>query len=388
MWFGHTHSSIALDAGPASIALCQLTRKRGSLGFHRWGALEDPLRERTAGEQLDRLPLERATRLVEQTGFRGHQVSIALKPPDAFFQAAKIPDSMRGAPRPQWLTMLRFEAARDAQCDPEELEVDFWRLPPGNRSGANVMITAVHRPVIARWCEALRAMGLTLRQVDVAPCALLRAAWHTGLPRVRPGADAKPEQRQVLWGVLDIGFSGALLAVALNSHCVYVRPLMTGGDALSLALVDALEVDYAVAETLKRQYTGPRPTPARAEGQPPSDSIETLPPAVANHALDGVDQALHAVLRARIRHLATEIERAFAYPMENYPDATPTAIYLCGGGARLGGLPEALHRLLGVEVALLDPCSGLLPPARGMPMHQSHHASLTACVGLALGDVA
>jgi Tfp pilus assembly PilM family ATPase len=73
--------------------------------------------------------------------------------------------------------------------------------------------------------------------------------------------------------------------------------------------------------------------------------------------------------------------------MENYPDAAAGALLLCGGGARLAGLPETLTRDLGIPVTRLEPCAALAAnrgPAGADPPPQS---GLATCIGLALGDL-
>jgi cell division ATPase FtsA len=275
---------------------------------------------------------------------------------------------MLSGPRTQRTTMLRFEAARHVQVDPETLEVGLWPLPPGNRSGSNVMIVAAKREVLSRWVGVLDAIGLELSEVDALPRALLRVAAHAGLPT----AESDRPASESLWGALDIGFSGALVAVALGSQCVYVRAIALGGDSFTAAVRDALRVDYGTAERLKRQYR----SPGQVEGSPAAgDQGESA-------QLQGV---LHSVLQGRVRTLAGEVERAFAYAMESYPEKTPVGLYVCGGAAKLAGLPAGLRQRLGIEVKLLNPCCRVEVPAGGIPVQETHYPSLAACVGLALG---
>jgi len=345
-----------------------------------WGVAEDPLRDRPAADQAQRIAVERVVRLVRQSNFRGRRASIALKPPEVAFHAATVPDAFFTVPHGQRLTMLRFEAARQMQAAPEELEVDFWRLPPGNRAGHNVVIAAAKREAVVNWVRRLAQVGLELSLVDELPCALIRSAWRVGLPG---RTDRPPEE--CLWGVLDIGFSGALLAVALGSQCVYVRTMTAGGDSLSSAIENAVRVNYGAAEILKRQYQPPR---AASDRSLPAAPLSPSSPTVAAARPDGLAAPLHALLRTRLRMLAVDTERAFAYAMESYPTATPVGLYLCGGGAKLAGLPELLAEWLGIEIRMLNPCENVPVEPGNPPVHGAYYPNMAACMGLALREVA
>jgi len=373
--FRAAHSGIALDVGPASVAACQLVRDPDGPRLHRWALLDDPLREPPAADDNDEQVRARTLRLVQQAGFRAREAAVALQPPDVTFHAATVPPTMEGLPREQWLTMLRFEAARQLQCQPDELEADCWPLPPGNRSGANVMIAAVERERLARWRKLVEGAGLLLRQIDVLPGSLLRFAGLHGAPN----DGCKDAHSAELWGVLDVGFSGSRLVVALGGCCVYARALVPGGDSLTQALAAALEVDYATAERLKRRRAPAPPQVRSGEEQRSAKTPAAVEP-------DDLDRLAAASFQHWTRTLAGDIERAFAYALESYPEATPAALFLCGGGARLTGLAVALQTLLGVPVDLLPPLQeGSC--AAGTSPHEGDWPALAACFGLALGDL-
>lgn len=361
MWFRRRCSGIALDVGRASVSACQVARNRRGLTLSKWGAVEDPLRERPSSDELGDTPVERTTRLIHQLGFQGRHLLLALKPPEVSFLTVTVPDAISSASREQLLNGLRFEAARELQCDPNSLVADGWPLPQGNRSDENYMIAAIPQTAAARWSSFADSIGLTLRRIEVLPSALLRAAWRQG----RQAEDA-------LWGVLDFGCRSCVLALAKGPHCVYVRQLSIDGDCLTQSICDSLGVDYATAEMLKREY---RASPDAG----PTD----------RGSADGshVPQSVHSLLRSRIKTLADELERAFGYVMETYPDLSPTALSLTGSGARLSGLRETLCENLGIDVELLNPCDGLEVGRHASSLDESVHTCIAASVGLAIGDV-
>ncbi len=363
MWMRRRCSSIALDVGRASVTACQVSRDRAGLTLHKWVAVEDPLRERPDGDALGEAPVERTGRLIRQSGFRGREVILALKPPEVSFLTVTAPEALLNSSREQMLTGLKFEAARELQCDPKTLVVDGWRLPEGSRAGDNYMIAAIAEDTVKDWSRFADSTGLLVRRIEVLPSALLRAA-----PRGDPG------EQKSLWGVLDLGYGSCVLTLAKNAHCIYVRQLSVDGDSLTMAIRDALGVDYGTAEILKRQY---RPPADDAAGRRRDDRS------------DGGDMplAVHTLMKSQINALIAELERAFGYVMESYPELSPTVLHVSGGGAKLNGLCDTLHERLGIGVRPLDPCQGLKTGRSASPVEEDSHACLAASVGMAIGDV-
>ena len=363
MWMRRKYSSIALDVGRASVTACQVVRDRVGLTLHKWVAVEDPLRERPGTDALGAAPVERTARLVRQSGFRGREVILALKPPEVSFLTVKAPEALLRSSREQLLSGLKFEAARELQCDPKTLVVDGWRLPEGSRSGDNYMIAAIAESTVHDWSRFADSTGLLVRRIEVLPSALLRAA-----PRGDAGDDKS------LWGVLDLGYGSCVLALAMDVRCVFVRQLSVDGDSLTLAIRDALGVDYGTAEILKRAY---RPPVNADAGRRHDDFVDS----------GDMPQAVHALMKSHIKALAGELERAFGYVMEGYPELVPTVLHVSGGGAKLSGLCDALHEQLGIDVRPLDPCQGLKTGRNGSPVDTASRAQLAASVGMAIGDV-
>lgn len=365
-----SYSALALDIGAAGVALCRLARQGERLMIDAWALLEHHLRDRPADPLEDPVVRKRVARLVRQQRWGGCDAAVALRPPDVAFHFANVPDAMESSPRDQWLTMLRFEAARQMKAEPDDLEIDYWRLPQAPHGGIGVLIAAVRRETLDRWCRLLDEVGLIPARVDASACALVRAA-----------QPLTPADVDALWGVLDIGMGSALLTLFRNGICVFVRAISITGDSLTAAVQEALDLDFPTAETLKRNY---RPPFRGTGGQRAEDAGSEVGTAVAAD----VRSVVHGLVRTRIRVMASEIERAFGYVMANHPDAVPRKLWLTGGGARLAGLPTMLHGLLGIDVELLNPCHHLATSRDVTPPTEVQRARLALCVGTALGDFA
>lgn len=349
------YSDIALDIGPASIGWCQLRRTAAGSVAHRCGAAFDALRQRPECELTSRLLLARVARLAQQTGFHGRAVSIALKPPEMAFIPSTVPTALLDGPAAQRLTAMRFEAAREMQTDPNGLLLDTLPLPPGNRNGQNIMIVAAPQNVVERWSTLLESIDLDLARVDAAPLAMLRAA-----------ARDKTIEPNALWGVVDIGFSSSVVALAIGHSVVYVRQVAEAGDAATAAIARTLNVDYGPAEVVKTRFVGA----ARAQA-PDADAADAAE-----------DPRAAAMIRTHLAMIATEVSRAFAYTLESYDNVVATTLYLTGGGAEAHEACELFGRALDIPVSRLEtPRTSSGPAASDAEIRRA-----AVAFGLALGD--
>lgn len=391
------YSAIALDVGTVRVSACQLAQTRAGPILRQWAVSQDPLRERppivSGAVQKESVIAQRAARMIRQAGFRGCDVLLGLNPPDVGFVPLTIPGAMLAVNREELLRALSIQAAREMQADPTTLIVDYWKLPcvkrkSDKRDTENVMVAAASAQAVAAWSDFVESIGLNLRHVDVAPCALLRAIWSR---------DADPQATPHVWGVLDIGFSHSVLTLAIGPECVFVRELTLTGDALTIAVLTTLEVDYENAEMLKRQVSVAKmpgaspdqPHPSPAETAQGGVIVKTERRARAGNWGDVFSRRVGAVLRGRLKSLAQEIEHAFTYVMENYPDVSPakTGLFLTGGTSLLDGFSDHLSELLGVDVEILDPTTNLAAlPSAHCPT-TANYPHLSTGVGLALGDL-
>lgn len=375
---GARHSTIALDIGAVSVRVLQLRRAASQIVPSCVCLVNNRLHASPAPDTSGSLAVQRATRVVQQLELVGRAASVAAWPPDVSFHLLQVPNEMFAAAQAEWNTMLRFEAARMGKGTPDEFEVAAWPLPGRGVGGANVMLAFTLRARAAAWRSLVAHMGLELQRIDLAPLALVRAAWRAGVP----GAPSNP--REALWGVLELGALNCCLTIAVGNQCIFVRSLNLGGDSFTRAIVDSLELDYAAAETMKvDEELNLLNSPCQRHGS--SDAGDDGGAVVLQQ--DQVALAL-ASIRTRTRALTAELRRAFTYAMESYADAAPVGLYLTGGGANLRGLSEHLNESLGIPALRLTPRMVLgRERLAALGMRELDDASLTVATGLALGDL-
>jgi Tfp pilus assembly PilM family ATPase len=334
-WLCARRSAITFDVGAAGLRAYQL-RQRGqdlvpcdALAFERTPTDPSGRTEPPTAPVVDAAQL---SRLIGQGHFVGPDVALVLSPPDVQFLPIRLPAQALAQSAERIEQALKWEVAQESRHGAENLEVRHWTLPAGVGQSANVMAVVASSELVLRWCDLLEQQRLTLRRVDVSPCALVRLACCVWAP-------AEGD----LWGVLDLGLRHSTLTVVIGRSPTYIRSLSVCAHHWTQKLAEAFEVPYATAEHLKREQSvqaTDRGVRAAAEG---------------GNLLQAADLsgAFSGVLRESLRVLAQETGRCFSYVMQGFPDTSVKHMFLAGGGAGLSGLPAVLGAELGIPVSLL-----------------------------------
>lgn len=247
----------------------------------------------------------------------------------------KVPD-VAAAKREK---IIRFEAQ---QSIPYALtEVVWGQAVTGGGPERAVLLCAAKLAVVSELCAAAEAAGFAPGWLWPAPMALGEGArWGAG--------DATEPVLRV-----SIGARSTILGLH-ESGRFHARTLPFGGQSVTLALGESLAGDLAQAEALK------------LSGQPAA----ALAPAAEGFAA----------------RLAREITRTVEHFQREAGARAPERVVLCGGGARLAGLPERLARHLRVPVAGADPLAGveLGQAAAGAGAHAETLAELVGAGALRL----
>ncbi len=392
-WLRPRRSAITFDLGAAGIRACQFLQ-RG-----REPRLCDVL-------QLDLMPAEAADppaaptfepallrRLVGQGRFVGNDVTLVLSPPEVQFYPLRLPEQALTQAPERLEQALKWEVAQESRTEAEDLEVRHWPLPRGRGQPANVMAVVMPSQTARQWCEQLQRQHLTVRRIDVSPCALVRLSRCLWTPAEND-----------LWGVLDLGLRHSTLTVVIGTVPTYVRSLSVCAHQWTRQLAAAFEVAYPLAEHIKREH-GVQPTEVRDGNLAPADDRRSTPAGtttvaagprtgrptgwkpvphttvaagprtgrptgwkpvphtgkmpvphtnVAAGPTNDLGSALSSVLRDTLHTLAQEVGRCFSYVLQSFPEHNAKRLLLAGGGAELGGLSKVLEAELDIPVAPLD----------------------------------
>ncbi|MBL8877851.1 MAG: pilus assembly protein PilM [Phycisphaerales bacterium] len=356
----HRTSSIACDAGASGARLCQVRANGASRTICEALSLNVSIRnDGPAG--FPTIDTARVARTVANGDFSGRELCLVLSPPLVRFTPLHMPPAVLNQSQSRIESAIKLEVSRGQREPGEDTEVRWWRLPRAVGQQPNIMAVSLPTEAAMACHTQLASVGLQLKRVDVAPCALARAA------RV---LSASPETD--VCGILDLGAKQTTLTMVVEGTPVYVRELPLTGPKWTNAIADSLHISPEMAETVKRRagITGGSASPHEAEGELTDERLPSV---------------LFSVLRQPLEALVQEIVDCFSYVFRSNHDMHSGRLWLAGGGAKLPGLCDYLEVTCGMSVRPLAR-SAVSGENAKIDTRCEFDAESAACFGAALLD--
>lgn len=307
---------LAVDAGASHVASGAFTS-----GAHGKLVLEEfALETRTSDPSLEPGWMERTAQALASVaaGQKSHGPA-ALGVPGhlaltKFVKTPAVAPAKRGK-------VIQFEAA---QAIPYPLDAVAWDhlVVSGGDLDIEIMLTAVKLEVMENLCAAAEDAGFPVKHA-AASCLALYRAFRFNYPAVIV---------PVL--VVDIGARSTNLLLIGPGGRFFARTFMLAGNAITAAVSEELQIDFARAEALKLQV-----------GSDPASLPEGSP---APGAVQQATGNFFSRLQLEIMRTAGNFNwRTGAVPA--------VAIYLTGGGSLLPGLGPTLAEKFKMPVERYDP---------------------------------
>jgi len=339
--FGRSKVSAGLDIGSGFVKLVVIDHSKPEPEIVRVATsplVPDAIVE---GEIMDPVLVTDTIRsLVESAGLKKADVVSAVGGHDVIVKKISM-DRVDEADAGQ---LLRWEAEQHVPFDMESVQLDFQILDPeADDPQMSVLLVAAKRELIENRMGLLSDAGLTPSVIDVDAFAL-----HNAFER------NYPEAMQGLVALVNIGHETTNLDLLGDGVPVLVRDIPFG----SRRLREALQRERGL-------------TAEQAEA-----------------VIQGKDTSIdpRSFVNDRVDELAVGIERAVAFVVSQTSLPPLSRAYVCGGGARVPGMVEALGTRLGVraEIASAVQRVGVRPDVMAAVAIDEIAPMLMLPVGLAL----
>ena len=313
--FGRKKTTIGLDVGSGLIKVAVVEHGSGEPELTRviiTPLLADAIVE---GEVMDPGIVTDAVRAaIEQSGAKARDVVTAVGGRDVIIKKIQI----ERVKEQQARELMRWEAEQHVPFDMESVELDFQILDPdGDGMDMSVLLVAAKRELIESKLRLLGEAGLNAAIVDVDAFAL-----HNAFELNHPDA------MNGVVGLINIGHEVTNINILDEGVPILTRDITVG--------------TRRFREDLQRE---------RGLG---AEEAEQL--------LQGYERSPHldAVIESRGEEIAVGVERAAAFLASSSRSGSQMrAVYLCGGGARVPGLAEALGRRLRLPVEQANPLANV-----------------------------
>ena len=325
---------IGFELGPDALHLVQLERRHGAL--HTRAARTVPYPDgREACLESPAAFKALFGGALQAGGFRGRHAVGALRSPDVKLMVIDYA-AVNDAEEPRAIVQLVGERFDEA---PEALVIDYLpiRALQESRSERSALVAVAHRDLVIPHLERLRAAGLEIDALEIAPVATRRL--------VEALAGTGPEDNAL---ALYAGRDSGHLCVLWGRRLVLYRELGIGEKAVVERLAKTLELESAEAETLLFRHGVQPPGPGEGASEDPATTHE-----IAETTLE--------ILKPGFYALAEQIDRARVYTASKAHGAEPDRVYLLGAFARWPRADRLLASLTEMDVHTLDPSRDFAP---------------------------
>jgi len=216
--------------------------------------------------------------------------------------------------------------------------------PEGKDKKMLVLLAAVKKEMVDERLKLFKDAGFELNRVSINSIALANAFSRLG-PQVTASGKAK--------AVLDIGGSASCLMIFKDTSPRFTRDIFVGSQELTKKIANALGVDEAQAEAIKRQ---------------PGEKLAQV--------IEACDMP--------INNLIAEIRLSIDYYMTE-KNVQVDELFLGGGGSLLNGMQGVFEKNLGLPVKIWNPLTGVrVNASAGAGDIQAYAAQLGVALGLGL----
>jgi len=336
---------LAVDLGSRTTKAVHLQRRGNNLALCGYAVLDAPIFDKVLSAEM----LAEHLRVVSQTLVaKTRLVALTINVKDVIVRHVDMPrmplDDMR--------MILKLNSRNYLQQDLSNHVFDCHYLPPGSQPSPEggktpavqkqkVLVAGAKSQLVNDYVEGAKSAGLVADHITPGLIGPVNA-----FEMAMPDAFAND-----VVALVDVGFKSSSICILQQGELILSRVVAIGGDRLTAAISEGMNISYAEAEGIKV--------------------------GMANE----VQSTLDSVLSPLGRELRASIDF-----FEHQQDRPVAQVYICGGSARSDVIVQGLHTELMVECKTWNPTSFLqleLPPAQAAEVEQVS-PQLTVAIGAAV----
>ncbi len=346
------HKILTVDLGTSTLKFAEFGVGRGgALTLLHFGVAElglDPNKEEERGKFIT----PTLAKLFKDHKIKGREVYLSISGQSVFMRFVKLPP----VDAAQVEQVVKFEAQQNVPFPIDEVTWDYQMMPTraAGSNEAEAVIVAIKKEVIEAEVEAVEKAGVKIKQVDVAPFALLNAFRYSEL------------QTSECTMIIDMGARSTNL-VFVEKNSFWIRNVPIAGNQISQSICNEMQEPFVSAETLKK-----------GKGFVSLGGVYADP--------DDADAArISKLIRSTLTRLHVDINRSIAFYRTTLGGAPPKRVFLTGGTSQLPYLDLFIADKLNLPITYFNPLRNVnLGPALNKADLQANSCYTAELVGLAL----
>ena len=350
-------SIVSIDIGTSSIKVIELAGKGNRRSMTKIGMELLPQKIVDSGAIVDKDALkESLLQLMRKLkiSVSGLRIGISLNGSSVVIKRVNLTKSKND---PDFYEYIYHEAEQYLQHDINDLYIDWEFVNDKFTSaslGTSIILVGAKRDAVEDYVTLVESMGMKAALVDCDALAALNALeFNTAL-------------KNDFVCLVNIGYASTQISLLIGNSFVYTREAPIGGSNYTSGLIEAMNLDYQSADTLKI-------TVSLGSRAAPKECIELF-------------SSIHQNL---IEEIKLTVEQ---YLQENQTDITIASlqkIYLTGGGSRVLGLDALIAKSLETPVEYLFPFKNISINLSKIPRQfiESQWHMFSVSLGLALRNI-
>lgn len=337
---------VGIDVGSSAVKLVQMRESKTGYVLEKFGIQPIEPELIVDGTVMDAGPIVDAIKaLVSAHHVKVKDVSLAVSGHSVIIKRVKLSPMSED----ELEEMIKWEAAQYIPFDINEVNLDFAILDDWQSEEAqgdmNVALVAVKKDKLAAYTSLIVEAGLRPVVVDVDAFTLENMY----------GTNYDISANEIV-GLVNIGASVINLNIMAGGTFAFTRDISIGGNRYTEMIQKELNVSYAAAESAKR---GQQIREADAEA---------------------IDQIVATVNG----EVAMEVSRSLDYFRTTTSHDQVDKLLLCGGGARVRGLTDALAERCQLPIELANPFRRVEIDSKSVDQELLRESALQAAVGVGL----
>ena len=306
-------SVLGLDLGRHTFRAVEIDKSKKGTILTRSGIYDNPKLNLDSIEKHAETEYSHAIRdFVRDSNFSTSKAVVALEEKDIFMRVINVPKMSDK----ELKSSISFEAEQYIPLPLKEVNLSYQKLElPSNQQGkVSVQLVAAKKTIVERYIHIVKDAKVTPIGVEPEALAVGRAL-----------SNKEDDTANV---IIHFGYHKSLIVITLKGAVVFTRTLTSGGDAMTRALSQTLNLDYVQAEEYKKAY---------------------------GLNADQAEGKIYDVLRPIFDSIVSEIGRAQVFFTTQHPGVNISKVLLSGGPALMPGLLLYMANSLSIEVELANP---------------------------------
>lgn len=376
--FGSKSGFLGVDLGTSSIKMVELKEEKGRPRLVSYGFAEKQMDIiRSDSEEAQARIVQSIKQIIKQSSISTAKAVAALPSFAVFTSIISLPTMSKK----DLVAAVRWEAKKFVPIPLEEMILDWKVLSASEKetevvtrnkesakpaqaevkkkmsvadigvkkeTGFKVLLTAAPKNLVKRYVEIFKAANLQIISLETEAFALERSLIGNDPASIM---------------IVDIGAIATSISVISGSIPILNRSVDIGGNTITKAIANSLNIDLERAEQFKRDVgIGSGLGSAALQSQIPR-TIEFIVSSIVNE--------IKYVLNIYQNQSKKEVEK----------------IVLAGGSSFLPNLPAYLENLLGIRVFIGDPWARIVYPLELKPVLAELGPRFAAAIGLAMREI-